>query len=35
MTKSSLAVEIHPTLRPDRLRLRAEKVAELIRAVLG
>ncbi|HEX8125111.1 MAG TPA: DegT/DnrJ/EryC1/StrS family aminotransferase [Allosphingosinicella sp.] len=35
MTKSSLAVEIHPTLAPDRLRLRAEKLAELIRAVLG
>jgi dTDP-4-amino-4,6-dideoxygalactose transaminase len=35
MTRSSLAVEIHPTLRPDRLRLRAEKLAELIRAVLG
>jgi len=35
MTRSSLAVEIHPTLRPDRLRLRARKLAELIRAVLG
>ncbi|HEY0111875.1 MAG TPA: DegT/DnrJ/EryC1/StrS family aminotransferase [Allosphingosinicella sp.] len=35
MTKSSLAVETHPTLNPDRLRLRAEKLAELIRAVVG
>jgi dTDP-4-amino-4,6-dideoxygalactose transaminase len=35
MTGSSLAVEIHPTLRPDRLRLRAEKLAEIIRAVVG
>lgn len=35
MTRSSLAVEIHPTLRPERLRLRAEKLAELIRAVVG
>ncbi|HEX8468519.1 MAG TPA: DegT/DnrJ/EryC1/StrS family aminotransferase [Allosphingosinicella sp.] len=35
MTGSSLAVEIHPTLRPERLRLRAEKLAELIRAVVG
>lgn len=35
MTRSSLAVEIHPNLRPERLRLRAEKLAELIRAVVG
>jgi dTDP-4-amino-4,6-dideoxygalactose transaminase len=35
MTRSSLAVEIHPTLKPDRLRLRAEKLAELIRSVVG
>ena len=35
MTKSSLAVETHPTLRPDRLRLRAEKLAEIVRAVVG
>ncbi|HYI40786.1 MAG TPA: DegT/DnrJ/EryC1/StrS family aminotransferase [Allosphingosinicella sp.] len=35
MTRSSLAVEIHPTLRPERLRLRAAKLAELIRAVVG
>jgi dTDP-4-amino-4,6-dideoxygalactose transaminase len=35
LTGSSLAVEIHPTLRPDRLRLRAEKLAELIRSILG
>jgi dTDP-4-amino-4,6-dideoxygalactose transaminase len=35
MTKSSLAVEIHPTLRPDRLRLRAEKLAEIVRTVVG
>ncbi|HYG46434.1 MAG TPA: DegT/DnrJ/EryC1/StrS family aminotransferase [Allosphingosinicella sp.] len=35
MTRSSLAVEIHPTLDPDRLRLRAEKLAGLIRATLG
>jgi dTDP-4-amino-4,6-dideoxygalactose transaminase len=35
MTRSSLAVEIHPTLRPDRLRLRAAKLAEIIRAVVA
>ena len=35
MTRSSLAVEIHPTLKPDRLRARAEKLADLIRSVLG
>lgn len=35
MTRSSLAVETHPTLRPDRLRLRASKLAELIRDVVG
>jgi hypothetical protein len=35
MTKSSLAVEVHPTLRPERLRLRAEKLAEIVRAVVG
>ena len=35
MTRTGLAVEIHPTLRPERLRLRAEKLAELIRAVVG
>lgn len=35
MTKSSLAVETHPTLRPDLLRLRAEKLAEIVRAVVG
>jgi dTDP-4-amino-4,6-dideoxygalactose transaminase len=35
MTGSSLAVPVHPTLRPDRLRLRAEKLAELIRSVVG
>jgi dTDP-4-amino-4,6-dideoxygalactose transaminase len=35
MTRASLAVEIHPNLRPERLRLRAEKLAELIRSVLG
>ncbi|MEO7826854.1 MAG: DegT/DnrJ/EryC1/StrS family aminotransferase [Allosphingosinicella sp.] len=35
MTRSSLAVEVHPTLGPDRLQLRAEKLAELIRSVLG
>ena len=35
MTLSSLAVEIHPTLKPDRLRLRAEKLAELIRSIVG
>jgi hypothetical protein len=35
MTRSSLAVETHPTLRPDRLRLRAAKLAELIREVVG
>lgn len=35
MTRSSLAVEIHPTLRPDRLRLRAETLAGLIRGVVG
>jgi dTDP-4-amino-4,6-dideoxygalactose transaminase len=35
MTRGSLAVETHPTLRPDRLRLRAGKLAELIRDVVG
>lgn len=35
MTRSSLAVEIHPTLRPERLRLRAGKLAEIVRAVVG
>ncbi|MEA3009196.1 MAG: hypothetical protein QOJ91_888 [Sphingomonadales bacterium] len=35
MTRSSLAVEIHPTLRPERLALRAEALAALIRSVLG
>jgi dTDP-4-amino-4,6-dideoxygalactose transaminase len=35
MTGSSLAVEVHPTLSPDRLRLRAEKLAGLIRSVVG
>lgn len=35
MTRSSLAVEVHPTLRPERLRLRAGKLAELVRAVVG
>lgn len=35
MTRSSLAVEIHPTLKPDRLRARAEALANLIRSVLG
>jgi hypothetical protein len=35
MTRSSLALETHPTLRPERLRLRAEKLAEVIGAVLG
>ena len=35
MTRSSLALETHPTLRPERLRLRAEKLAELIGAVVG
>lgn len=35
LTVSSLTVEVHPTLRPDRLRERAEKLAELIGSVLG
>jgi dTDP-4-amino-4,6-dideoxygalactose transaminase len=35
MTRSSLAVEVHPTIRPDRLRLRAQKLAQLIRDVAG
>jgi dTDP-4-amino-4,6-dideoxygalactose transaminase len=35
MTKSSLAVEVHPTLKPDRLRLRAAKLAEIVRSVVG
>ena len=35
MTRTSLAVETHPTLRPDRLRLRAEKLAGIIRSVVG
>lgn len=35
MTRNSLAVETHPTLKPDRLRLRAAKLAEIVRAVVG
>ncbi|HEX8063300.1 MAG TPA: DegT/DnrJ/EryC1/StrS family aminotransferase [Allosphingosinicella sp.] len=35
MTRSSLAVEVHPTLHPEKLRRRAEKLAEVIRAVVG
>lgn len=35
MTRSSLAVEIHPTLRPEKLRLRAEKLAEIVGSALG
>ena len=27
-------VEVHPTLRPDLLQLRAERLAEIARAVL-
>ncbi|HYE29636.1 MAG TPA: DegT/DnrJ/EryC1/StrS family aminotransferase [Allosphingosinicella sp.] len=33
--RASLMVEVHPTLRPERLRARAEKLAELIAAILG
>ncbi|MET1112345.1 MAG: DegT/DnrJ/EryC1/StrS family aminotransferase [Allosphingosinicella sp.] len=35
MTGSSLTVTVHPTLDRDRLRLRAARLAELIRAVVG
>lgn len=35
MTRSSLAVETHPTLRPEKLRIRAARLAEIIRAVVG
>jgi len=35
MTRSSLAVEIHPTLKPERLRRRAGELAEIVRAVVG
>lgn len=35
MTRSSLAVETHPTLAPERLRRRAAKLAEIVRAVVG
>ena len=31
----SLMVEVHPTLRPDLLELRAERLAEIARGVLG
>ena len=31
----SLMVEVHPTLRPDLLKLRAERLADLAAAVLG
>lgn len=31
----SLMVEVHPTLRPDLLRLRADRLAEIARRVLG
>ena len=31
----SLMVEVHPTLRPDLLKLRAERLAEIADAVLG
>jgi dTDP-4-amino-4,6-dideoxygalactose transaminase len=31
----SLMVEVHPTLRPDLLKLRAERLAEIARGVLG
>lgn len=35
MTRSSLAVETHPTLSPERLRLRAATLAGIVRAVVG
>jgi hypothetical protein len=28
-------VEVHPTLRPDLLKLRAERLAEIADAILG
>jgi dTDP-4-amino-4,6-dideoxygalactose transaminase len=31
----SLMVEVHPTLRPDRLKLRADRLAEIAHSVLG
>ena len=31
----SLMVEVHPTLRPDLLKLRADRLAEIARGVLG
>ena len=31
----SLMVEVHPTLRPDLLKLRAERLAEIAAAVLA
>jgi dTDP-4-amino-4,6-dideoxygalactose transaminase len=33
--KTSLMVEVHPTLRPDRLERRAERLAEIARDVLA
>jgi dTDP-4-amino-4,6-dideoxygalactose transaminase len=35
LTGSSLTVEVHPTLRPDLVERRAERLAELAREVLG
>lgn len=35
LTRSSLTVEVHPTLRPDKLRRRAEALAGLIADHLG
>jgi dTDP-4-amino-4,6-dideoxygalactose transaminase len=32
---TSLMVEVHPTLRPDLLKLRAERLAEIADAILG
>jgi dTDP-4-amino-4,6-dideoxygalactose transaminase len=35
MTRSSLAVETHPNIRPERLKLRAARLAGIIRSVVG
>jgi len=35
LTETSLMVEVHPTLRPDLLKARAERLAHIVRQVLG
>jgi dTDP-4-amino-4,6-dideoxygalactose transaminase len=35
LTETSLMVEVHPTLRPDLLKARADLLAHIVREVLG